>query len=667
MIPKKNILKIIIKSAFLLFAVFCLKISKLEAQNFVIGNVPAGMVNVNANVHSYSSPYYIDLDCDGMSDIFCNGDCFFAANNVENLGGQNCDPFIALIDTNVFIYTNAQATLPLFFNMGDTVIGNLSKTINNSPYYYFNNMALPTYICLSKIQPDSSFINYWLQIYTTTGNGFHIYQILKPINHDTIHISRYVCKGSDFKFANGDTLFNIQYDTIQTSSILSVSSCDSTLITHLTMLPPQNTITQNINVCYYKSYTFPDGYKEYYIGSNMTHYSNFISAGGCDSLIVTNIICSPNNITSYNTNVCRGSNYTFPDGNTIHNIQSNISHISHFTDTWGCDSNIQINLKVKELSHQNYTVTVCEGADYTFPDMTVKHNILFDTLYTSHFQNANGCDSSIEIYLSVHKGNYLYVQQKVCYNSDYILLNGNAINNLKHDTAFIISLKNMNGCDSLIVDYKLNVDTIYATKNISVCKKSDFTFPEGYTISNIQTDQSHESFLKTAQGCDSIITTYLTVSSVDTSVSPYLLRLEANATNAGYQWIDCGTGKIIPNEDFKIIYGQADKNYKVVVIGNNGCADTSSCHSFHSFGPEDKGTYVHIYPNPAFFTMNVELYKTFELIDVRLLNTAGQTVLEDNIKNSNLIRMNVSKLPHGIYYLQVKFDFMTENFKVIIQ
>lgn len=79
--------------------------------------------------------------------------------------------------------------------------------------------------------------------------------------------------------------------------------------------------------------------------------------------------------------------------------------------------------------------------------------------------------------------------------------------NTSHTSAF----QTVNGCDSMIVT-AITANPNYAINaTASVCSGSDFTYPDGTVSTNIQMDESQTSYLSSSQGCDSTITTSITV------------------------------------------------------------------------------------------------------------------------------------------------------------
>ncbi len=77
-----------------------------------------------------------------------------------------------------------------------------------------------------------------------------------------------------------------------------------------------------------------------------------------------------------------------------------------------------------------------------------------------------------------------------------------------------------------------------------------------------------------------------------------------------------------------------------------------------------------IFPNPAHETINVFLTNNSNLpVSANLTNMLGQIVITENLGNDNLIRgsLNVSALPKGLYFMNVKADEMITIKKIILE
>jgi FG-GAP repeat/Astacin (Peptidase family M12A) len=138
----------------------------------------------------------------------------------------------------------------------------------------------------------------------------------------------------------------------------------------------------------------------------------------------------------------------------------------------------------------------------------------------------------------------------------------------------------------------------------SICKT--YTSPSKkhtWTRSGTYTDT-----LLNKAGCDSIITINLTITNIaDTLVTKKGRVLTANAKDAGYQWIDCATNQPI-NVTTRSLIVTVNGSYKVIV-DQNGCVGTSSCHYVTVIATPDS-TPVVTTP-PVLLPKNVSVQKAF--------------------------------------------------------
>jgi hypothetical protein len=94
------------------------------------------------------------------------------------------------------------------------------------------------------------------------------------------------------------------------------------------------------------------------------------------------------------------------------------------------------------------------------------------------------------------------------------------------------------------------------------------------------------TFVNTLQGavCDSIVTLLVDVTPVDVSVVQLNANLFAQATNATFQWLDCGNG-FTPVQGAVASQFTATANGQYAVqVTQNGCTDTSACYTVTGVG-----------------------------------------------------------------------------------
>ncbi|MCF8304400.1 MAG: T9SS type A sorting domain-containing protein, partial [Bacteroidales bacterium] len=167
-------------------------------------------------------------------------------------------------------------------------------------------------------------------------------------------------------------------------------------------------------------------------------------------------------------------------------------------------------------------------------------------------------------------------------------------------------------------------------------------------------------------GCDSLANINLTFyEEIDTTVMLEDGTLTALTEDAAYQWLDCDAGyEPIEGATEQLFTPEATGNYAVEITEHGMCVDTSGCHYVVVTNlPERHPANIAIYPNPAKEVLIIDL-KSRQHGYLKLLDLAGKEVMNqamDGIKTE----LDISRLPAGIYYLQVQTGEAILNKKII--
>ena len=147
-----------------------------------------------------------------------------------------------------------------------------------------------------------------------------------------------ICAGENYILPDGIIVTD---PGIYTTILISVGGCDSIINTTLnTILPATSTV--DVEICAGTEYILPDGIIVTTAGS----YTTILTAvSGCDSIIITNLTIATEFNTFIDADICNGETYTLPDGSitTISGI-----YISNFIAAGGCDSVVTTTLVVHE-------------------------------------------------------------------------------------------------------------------------------------------------------------------------------------------------------------------------------------------------------------------------------------------------------------------------------
>ncbi|MES2850757.1 MAG: T9SS type A sorting domain-containing protein, partial [Bacteroidota bacterium] len=484
----------------------------------------------------------------------------------------------------------------------------------------------------------------------------------------------YVCEGGSYTFPDGTTLNNIAFQPsggspegipyLRTRTIASVYGCDSIYITTNLYVKRTSSRTNRVSLCPGTDYTFADGTIFSNILADTSHTIHFTNINGCDSVVTTAIHTLTGTQNNY-VSICKGGSYVFPDGTTFTNIVSDTSHTSRFFAINNCDSFIVTNITVLPTYNYIQNDTVCKGGNYTFPGGLQVFNIISDLSQTTHLITFSGCDSNIVTNITVLPTYSFTQNDTVCNGANYIFPDNVLAENITSDLSHTSHLVTSSGCDSIIVTNITVLPSYSFTENDTVCKGDNYIFPDNVQATNIISNVSHTSYFATSSGCDSIIVTNITVISNDTSVIKNRATLTANLNNAQYQWIDCSSDTPILSETNQAYTATLVGRYAVQLI-KDGCIDTSACYdiSFEDLLRRANNNNVSVSPNPASNIISLQyLSPSASQINISISDLFGQRVQEESrlvMAGINSFEINIASLSRGVYLL-VLYDQAVNN------
>lgn len=176
------------------------------------------------------------------------------------------------------------------------------------------------------------------------------------------------------------------------------------------------------------------------------------------------------------------------------------------------------------------------------------------------------------------------------------------------------------------------------------------------------TPGTYSDTLSANNGCDSVVTTVLTVTSITNTITISGHILSTNASGAQYQWLDCNAGNaIIPGATSQIFIPNTDGSYAVAVTMNN-CTDTSSCVNYSTLGlSETLKSTISGSPNPVTDILTINTKESIRSVDV--IDPFGKkqvVTLSDK-------QLYMNALPAGIYFVTITTDSGESNVLRIIK
>lgn len=313
-----------------------------------------------------------------------------------------------------------------------------------------------------------------------------------------------VCEGTVYNYPDGstETIFTA---TTNTTIITNAAGCDSIITTNIAVIPSFS-MTEAVVVCPDEIYTFPDG-SSAVVSTPLTHVSTLTGINGCDSIITTNISLLPAFSLTESIEVCASSLYTFPDGTSMI-ITEDVSYTSSLTSVSGCDSSITSIITVIPTESTFETIEACAGQTVVFPDGTSQ---IVDVAisHTSTLTSVGGCDSIVITNVSVITEFSSEENIEICEGNAVIYPDGTS-ETITSNTVHLSTLISIGGCDSIITTNVSMLPILSSSQSLSLCFGELFTFPDGVS-QTITGDMSHVSILSSVSGCDSVVTTHVTV------------------------------------------------------------------------------------------------------------------------------------------------------------
>jgi hypothetical protein len=295
-----------------------------------------------------------------------------------------------------------------------------------------------------------------------------------------------LCEGESYEIAG--TVYTIS--TTISETLQSEFGCDSLITTEL-IFNPVYTVNNPVEICSGGSYTIN--------GNTYTEAGTYTDVlqtlVGCDSTVITELtVVNSFNITN-TLAICEGENVTV--GTNTYTTAGTYTDL--LQSTLGCDSLVTTVLTVNPVHTVNSTVTICEGESITVGSNTYT----VSGTYTDVLQSTFGCDSTVVTTLTVTQIQSVNNPQSICIGGSYTI-NGNTYTEAGTYTDV---LQTIAGCDSTVITELTVVSSFDVTNNLTICEGESVTVGTNtYTTAGTYTD-----LLQSISGCDSLVTTILTV------------------------------------------------------------------------------------------------------------------------------------------------------------
>jgi hypothetical protein len=299
------------------------------------------------------------------------------------------------------------------------------------------------------------------------------------------------------------------------------------------------------------------------------------------------------------------------------------------------------------------TLTVCAGETVTVGEE------LFDSsgTYTSLLSSSIGCDSIVTTNLTVIPAPTYTQSLETCFGYPIF------VGPYSHDSSgtFIDTITTIDGCDSIVTTHLTVEPENAVSQDITICWGESFTIG----ASTYSTTGTYVDVLTSSSLCDSTITTNLTMQlPVDASVSQFESHLEANTSGATYQWLKCDPYEVIPGATNQYYDAPLIGKYAVIVsVGE--CSDTSSCLYVDVLSiNESNSAQVKLFPNPVISTLQIEMEASQPYSRAVIYDLFGKVVSTHQLSEQKTL-LNLTNLSSGFYVIRLLNENSSTEFKFV--
>lgn len=374
-------------------------------------------------------------------------------------------------------------------------IGTLRLTIDHSP--------------IKDIAIDSCDRFYWAaKGKTYQESGIYESRIPSAGNCDSIiklHLTIRKSTDSIWRITACDTfVWQLEQDNVLTMSgvfsntITNAVGCDSVRTLYLTINHDSPNDTHSVIVC--NRYVWPANNTVYYeSGIYSAHLRNI---AGCDSVSTIRLTVSYNS-TNHNEYVACDSIY-WEGTDSVYFVSTTDTARLH--NQYGCDSLVIQQLNVKHSTYgESQSHTACEQFVWHVSwDKTLKQS----GVYHDTIANSVGCDSIIQLRLTIYRNDTVNLYETICDNNPYMMFGQKFVTS--GDYPFRSS--NRYSCDSILLLH-LTVHPTYTIAFSDTAFREDLPYYfDGKYPFDSETRNEPIAF-QTADGCDSIyyLTLFITI------------------------------------------------------------------------------------------------------------------------------------------------------------
>jgi hypothetical protein len=172
--------------------------------------------------------------------------------------------------------------------------------------------------------------------------------------------------------------------------------------------------------------------------------------------------------------------------------------------------------------------------------------------------------------------------------------------------------------------------------------------------------------------CDSIVTTYVNVFVIDTTLSVINDSIIAQSGYTLYKWKDCVNDSTLQSSSSNVFVAEYNGSFKVTITDLNNCDITSSCVDIltTALQSENVSNEIMVMPNPAHdeFKLYFNTLKQAS-VKVNIQDVSGRIVIQSSDISTGKYARNydVSNLSRGIYFIQIQVNDNKLSKKLVIE
>jgi len=292
-----------------------------------------------------------------------------------------------------------------------------------------------------------------------------------------------------------------QSTTYYVSSYNTVWGCESERVPITgTIYPTYQADTIQFTIC-------GNGYYNFFgrqLNQTGIYDTVFPTIHGCDSLVILNLTVGNAYQNTIAAEICEGESYQQNGFN-----EDSIGVYTHtLSASNGCDSIVTLHLTVNPVHNITFFDTICQGTAYSANGFNLPtQNISGTTLYSLSLTSVHGCDSLVNLSLTVNP-TYLFVtNDTICSNNSYQWRG----NNYNLPGIYYDSLVTESGCDSIFM-LSLTIFPQYSIEISDTVFSGETYDQNGFNIISTGAGIVHDTlFLYSQEGCDSTIMLTLAV------------------------------------------------------------------------------------------------------------------------------------------------------------